>query len=856
MTTNSGLVDTGDSIIKLLKATNKIQYLREEDDNEVSNLKKIIISSRKILESKHIKYKALRTIGRIISPFAGIKAPKKRVKIDKLTHKNLTNSLMNKHLSQNSDLEYIMKYIQKRHLSREMFLLFNMNFVSLTPEINSIIKHIANNFLELFLGLLDVIMIDTSELHTMDENPSLYNGEFTQLGKKIKNNPNLLYNFETLEQILNLVLNLVCPYNPDEEYQKDSFPNVLEAIFSKLIIPNQELINEELRKLSNDEYRELKTDLPQNEITIFKLIFEKISNSFDEISKILSPDNQKISFDNESRTKLQELLRLLNNGEKIPIYILISYYIKSIIEQYQIQNIVRFMYLEYIIDMNIAIFNKHNHTKSGGGKRTKKRGRVFTTYKIRNQELFNKINNESKLPYQTIEGISKGLNTKYVDEFIGLQTNNNNLMNVFYKKNKSTGNYEYNHLRLLIGYTTLVVNDDNKKYFNDFVAKHFIISSFNIFKQSAHDFSNLVSQSLRKYYYSLTSKSKLLHIKNYQEGMLSKYGLFRILSLLTSLSYASFNDRLLSTIFSPKIIQVLKIRRKIARKGILQMDNYTNNLNIVGKSKLLHNEIYKSIHYGIDSLLNILDRFLYSKHIKLFGHTFKEDINAIEAAKIRNILVFFLVYKNLNNLMDTIMKDNDNAENIYAIMGYSLSNINENEKKDFNTTKQLLFDKIACCFMFEKLFSFYDNFKLINLLSILEDRDKNTDILLFNDKELKLFSILFQNNYISNSDKSNNYFEMTLEKYHISYKNQFDKDKEPIKYRFINLINYCLNYSFVASLPLFEEILKYQINRDHLFICSETEEYLDFDLRQPKINDRYGRNTTKDRDDSIFFLKV
>lgn len=279
---------------------------------------------------------------------------------------------MNKHLLQNSDLEYIMKYIQKRHLSKEIFLLFNMNLVSLTPEINSIIKYIANNFLELFLGVLDVIMIDTSELNIMDKNPSLYNGQFTKLGKKIKKNPNLLYNFEILEHILSLVLNLICPYNADEEYKEDNFPNVLEAIFSDIIIANQKIINQKLRGLSDEEYINLNTKLPQNEITIFNLISEKISNSFDEISKILSPDNQKISFDNESRTKLQELLRLLNNGEKIPIYILISYYIKSIIEQDQIQNIIRFMYLEYIIDMNITIFNKSIHTKSGGGKITKK----------------------------------------------------------------------------------------------------------------------------------------------------------------------------------------------------------------------------------------------------------------------------------------------------------------------------------------------------------------------------------------------------------------------------------------------------------------------------------------------------
>jgi len=869
MTTNSDLVDTGDHIIELLKATDKIQYLGEEDYNKVSNLKKIVISARKILESKQIKYRILRTAGRIISPLAGIKVPKKRVKINQLTKKKITNSLMNKHLLQNSDLEYIMKHIQKRHLSRENFLLFNMNLVSLTPEINSIIKYIANNFLDLFLGLLDVIIIDTSNLNIMDKDPSLYNGKFTQLGKKIKNNPNLLYNFETLEQILSLLLNLICPYNTDEEYNEDNFPNVLEAIFSEIIIANQNIINEKLRGLSDEEYSKLDTKLLKNEITIFKLISEKINNSFDEISKILSTDNQKILFNNNSTRRLQELLNLLDNGEKIPIYILISYYIKSIIEQDQIQNIVRFMYLEYITDMNIAIFNKHNqelltkisliHTKSGGGKRTKKRGGgIFTTYKIRHQELFNKIKNESKLPYQIKEGLSKGLNTKYVDEFIELQTNNNNLMNLFYKKNESTENYKYNHLRLLIGYTGIVANDDNKKILNDFVSKYFIIQSAKIFKKSANEFSKLVSQSLRKYYYSLTFQKTKLNIKNYREGMLSKYGLFRILSFLISLSYASFDDKLLSTIFNPKIIQVLKIRKKIAKKGILQVDTYTNNLNIVGKSTLFHDDIYKSIDYGMDCLIKILDRFLYSKHIKLLGHTFKRDINRIEAAKIRNILVFFLVYMNLNNLMDTIMKDNNNAENIYKLMHYTveLSNTNkiiisDNDKKDFNITKQLLFDKIACCFMFEKLFSFYDNFKLINLLNVLRKNMNNDKNKLFNDKELKLFSILFQD-----SDISNNYFDKILDKYHISYENKFNKDIEPINHRFLNLINYCLNYSFVASFPLFEEILEYQINRDHLFICHETHEYLNFDLTQPKISDRYGKNITKDRDDSIFFLKV
>lgn len=870
MTTNSGLVDTGDIIIELLKATDKIKYLGKEDSNKISNLKKIIISIRKILESKDIKYKALRTIGRIISPLSGIKAPKKRIKVDKLTHKNMTNSLMNKHLLQNTDLEYIMKHIQKRHLSKEMFLLFNMNLVSLTPEINSIIKHISNNFLELFLGLLDAIMIDTSKLNTMDEQPSLYNGEFTQLGKKIKNNPNLLYNFETLEQILSLSLYLICPYNTDEEYKEDNFPNVLEAIFSKLIIPNQKLINEELRKLSPKEYINLNTKLPQNEITIFNLISEKISNSFDEISKILSTDNQKRLFNNNSTRRLKELLKLLDDGENIPIYILISYYIKSIIEQDEIQNIVRFMYLEYIIDMNIAIFNNHNqelltkisliHTESGGGKRTKKReGGIFTTYKIRHQELFNKIKNESKLHYQTIEGISKGLNTKYVDEFIGLQTNNNNLMNVFYKKNRSTGNYEYNHLRLFLGYTALVANDDNKKTLNGFVAKYFTIGASEIFKQSTNEFAKLVSQSLRKYYYSLTSQREQLNIKNYQDGMLSKYGLFRILSFLTSLSYASFNDRILSKIISPKILQVLIIKRKIARDGLVQMDDNLNNLNIVGKSKLIDNEIYKSIHYGMDCLSKILDRFLYSKHIKLLGHTFKKDINEIESAKIRNILVFFLVYTNLNNLIDTIMKDNDNSKNIYSLMNYTIKSssntnkniISDNDKEDFNTIKQLLFDKIACCFMFEKLFSFYDNFKLLNLLIILENRDNNNKIKLFNNKELKLFSILFQN-----SDSNINYFDKILDKHHINYKNKFDKNQKPINYRFLNLINYCLNYSFVVSFPLFEEILEYQINRDHLFLCTETQEYLNFDLIQPKISNRYGKNKVKDRNDSIFFLKV
>ena len=217
-------------------------------------------------------------------------------------------------------------------------------------------------------------------------------------------------------------------------------------------------------------------------------------------------------------------------------------------------------------------------------------------------------------------------------------------------------------------------------------------------------------------------------------------------------------------------------------------------------------------------------------------------------------------------MLDNVMKDDENAEDIYINMGYGIlraaksetNNMNSTKKpvlispenqEEFDTIKQILFDKIATCFMFEKLYTFYDNFRLINLKAILEDSEVNNKIKLFKKKELRLFEILFS--------KGNNYFDKNLEDNHINYVNRFDVDSEQFNHRFLNIINYCLNYSFMISFPLFEEILEYYIDNNNLFSCKETREYLDFDLRQPKIVSYDGKNHfVESDDDDVFFLKI
>ena len=75
--------------------------------------------------------------------------------------------------------------------------------------------------------------------------------------------------------------------------------------------------------------------------------------------------------------------------------------------------------------------------------------------------------------------------------------------------------------------------------------------------------------------------------------------------------------------------------------------------------------------------------------------------------------------------------------------------------------------------------------------------------------------------------------------------------------RFLNIINYCLNYSFMISFPLFEEVLEYHIDENNLFSCKETREYLNFDLTQPKIISSDGMNhSVESDDDDVFFLKI
>ena len=110
---------------------------------------------------------------------------------------------------------------------------------------------------------------------------------------------------------------------------------------------------------------------------------------------------------------------------------------------------------------------------------------------------------------------------------------------------------------------------------------------------------------------------------------------------------------------------------------------------------------------------------------------------------------------------------------------------------------------------------------------ILKRRELNEELKLFKDKELDLLFLLF--------DGIDNYFDDNLKENHISYTNKFDKDSEQLNHRFLNIINYCLNYSFIVSFPLFEEILEYHIDKNNLFICKETREYLKFNLDQQKL---------------------
>ena len=464
-----------------------------------------------------------------------------------------------------------------------------------------------------------------------------------------------------------------------------------------------------------------------------------------------------------------------------------------------------------------------------------------------------------------MKGISKGIDNTFIEEFMSLQTDNNNLCNVFYKKNGE--NYEYHNLRLLFGYTALVMNNTNRKEINDIVSKLIKEKTSHLLRKSAENFKRLVGQSLRKYYYNITFNKDVLNLTNYREGMLSKYGFFRIMSFLISISYASLDDSVLTKVLNPGLIyKALKTKQKLQKNGVLQVNTTKKSFDIITGDRLLLPEVNKLVDFSLDSLVKILDRFLYSKHITLFKYRFKTDINRLESGKIRNILLFFLVYTNLNNMLNNVMKDDENAEDIFVNMGYGIlraakseaNNMNNIKKKvlispenqeEFDTIKQILFDKIATCFMFEKLYTFYDNFRLTNLKAILEDSEVNNKIKLFKKKELRLFEILFS--------KGNNYFDRNLEDNHINYVNKFNKDSEQLNHRFLNIINYCLNYSFMVSFPLFEEILEYHIDNNNLFSCKETREYLNFDLTQPKIISSDGMNhSVESDDDDVFFLKI
>jgi hypothetical protein len=892
----TGLKNLIIQIISLIGEKDKIGYLKRETNN-VTNLKNIIIAARKILESKGFKYGAIRGIVRFITLFTKAKMPSKRLQINTLKQLKINNSNVKKSL-QSEDLVYLIQKLEDTHISRGILTLLNMNLISLTPEINFMIKYIADNFIELFVGMIDVINLESGQLKKkIDLN--LINGEFTKLGSKIQNNPMLLYNFEIIEVLLNYVLGLICPYNlvvdiPDKNTE---FPNCIESIFYLLFFDKQ-IINEELKNLSPEKYANLNTKIPKQEITIFKLIIEKIQLSFEAILKMLKKDeisnkSSSILFKSssilfKSSSILFKLLSLLDEKENkkicVPLYIIITYYIKSILEIDEIHSFIRITYLEHILDKNIKLYKEHlqayvkkmegnednktvffeqilnilnspSPSHGGGGqqtnKKTKKKGGLFTTYKLRNQNLFDKMYMQSGLPSKMMAGLSEGLNSENVDEIMSLQTDNNNLLHVMFKK--EDGKFKYQNLRLLIGYTGVILNTENREKINSIVSSLVLQKKAEIYKSIPPKIMDFYRRMFTKYYYKLKMDSSKISIVNYRDGMLSTLGLFNALSFIISISYASLDDSMLK-IFKPSVLsKILKTKKTIETRGILQIDPVKGGENQnQGKIDILFPEIESVVNFSLDSLVKIVDRFLYSKHIKLFGHTFKSDINKLESSKIRNILIFFLVYTNLNNFLDIVMKNDEKVKEIYKLMNYIIAtdkvSISDEDEKNFKLIRQTLFDKIGNCFMFLKLNNLYDNFNLKNLLLILKSRKLNEKLELFKEKELKLLFLLF--------DGIDNYFDENLKDNHISYTNKFDKNREEFNHRFLNIINYCINYSFMVSHPLFEEILSYKIV-DNQFICHETKEYLKFNLNQQKLFSSKGIDRHESlRNEPVFFLKI
>ena len=893
MVKNTDLISLVGQIISLIGEKDKIGYLKNKK-NGITNLKSLIISARKILESKGFKYGAIRGIARFITLFTKARIPSKRLQINTLKQLKINNSNVKKSL-QSEDLVYLIQKLEDTHISRGILTLLNMNLISLTPEINFMIKYIADNFIELFVGMIDVINLESGQLKT--NNLKLINGEFTKLGSKIKENPNLLYNFEIIEVLLNYVLGLICPYNlvDDIPDKKTEFPNCIESIFYLLFI-DKNIINKELQRLTTEKYANLNTKILQKEITIFKLIIEKIQLSFEVISKMLKKDeisNKSSEVNNKSSSILFKLLSLLDEKENqkicVPLYIIVTYYIKSILEIDEIHSFIRITYLEHILDRNIELYkkslevyledlnikNKKNKayfksiidilnspspspSQGGGGqqtnKKTKKKGGLFTTYKLRNQNLFDKMYMQSGLPGKMMAGLSEGLNSENVDEIMSLQKDNNNLLHVMFKK--ENGKFKYQNLRLLIGYTGVILNTENREKINSIVSSLVLQKKAEIYKSIPPKIMDFYRRTFTKYYYKLKMDSSKISIVNYRDGMLSTLGLFNALNFIISISYASLDDSMLK-IFKPSVLsKILKTKKTIETKGILQPESVTSSENQnQGKIDILFPEIDSVVNFSLDSLVKIVDRFLYSKHIKLFGHTFKSDINKLESSKIRNILIFFLVYTNLNNLLDIVMKNDEKVKKIYELMNYKLIitttdkvSISDEDEKNFKLIRQTLFDKIGNCFMFLKLNNLYDNFNLKNLLLILKSRKLNKELELFKEKELDLLFLLF--------DGIDNYFDENLKDNHISYTNKFDTNREQFNHRFLNIINYCINYSFMVSHPLFEEILSYKIV-DNQFICHETKEYLKFNLNQQKLFSSKGIDRHESlRNEPVFFLKI
>ena len=275
-------------------------------------------------------------------------------------------------------------------------------------------------------------------------------------------------------------------------------------------------------------------------------------------------------------------------------------------------NTINKKYFERIID----ILNSPLPSHVGGGqqtnKKTKKKGGLFTTYKLRNQNLFDKMYMQSGLTSKMMKGLSEGLEIEKVDEIMSLQKDNNNLLHVMFKK--EDGKFKYQNLRLLIGYTGVILNTQNREKINHIVSSLVLQKKAEIYKAIPHKIIDFYRRMFTKYYYKLKMDSSKISIVNYRDGMLSTLGLFKSLSLLISISYASLDDSMLKLFKPSALSKILKTKKTLETKGILQTESVTSSENQNrGKTGILFPEIESLVNFSLDSLTKILDRFLLFK---------------------------------------------------------------------------------------------------------------------------------------------------------------------------------------------------------------------------------------------------